>query len=88
MSDAGEEMTSEREEILEVLANRIRTIQTHLEENDPEPDDMEAQRLQIKWTRTLGYLAGQYRQLMKDTDLDEMEEDIDLLQEVAEAKRR
>ena len=77
------EGNSEREEILETLAERIRTIQTHLEESDPDPNDLEAQRLQIKWTRTLGYLAGQYRKLMKDTDLDEMGEDLELLQEAA-----
>ena len=81
------ENASNREEVLEVLADQIRTVEERIEAIDPDPDDLEAQRLQIKWTRTLGYLAGQYRKLMKDTDIDELEEDVELLNKVAEQRK-
>ncbi|WP_202593593.1 hypothetical protein [Halococcus sediminicola] len=78
---------SERKVILDTLAGRIHEIDDRLDQLDPELDDTEAQRLQIRWTRTLGYLAGQYRKLMKDTDIDEMEEDIELLQQISKANQ-
>ena len=76
--------TTEREEILAVLADQIRTVDRRIEEMDPDLGDMEAQQVQIKWTRTLGYLAGQYRKLMKDIDIDDMEEAMKLLQRANE----
>lgn len=83
-----DEPSSEREAILGILADQIRDINDRLEELEPDPDDMEAQRMQIRWTRTLGYLVGQYRKLMKDTDIDEMEEEMDLIQTVIEMDNR
>ena len=74
---------SDRDEILDILAAQIRQAETQIEALDPDPRDFEAQRLKIKWIRTLGYLTGQYRKLSKDTDLDEMEEDVELLQTIA-----
>ncbi|WP_049898909.1 hypothetical protein [Halococcus agarilyticus] len=73
---------SEREAILGILADQIREIDDRLDD-EVDPNDLEAQRMQVKWTRTLGYLAGQYRKLMKDTDIDELEEDVELLETVA-----
>ena len=75
---------TEREVILEIMAKRIREIDERLDRLDPEPDDREGQQQQIKWTRTLGYLAGQYRKLMKDTDIDEMEDTLGMLKEASE----
>lgn len=74
MKVVGGEVTTEisarqrirREKILDILADQIQTVEERIEAVDPDPDDLEAQRPQIKWTRTLGYLAGQYRKLMKD----------------------
>ncbi|WP_256686110.1 hypothetical protein [Halococcus qingdaonensis] len=76
---------SERDAILSILADQIREIDARLDRLDDEidPEDLEAQRMQVKWTRTLGYLSGQYRKLMKDTDIDELEEDVELLETVA-----
>lgn len=37
-----------------------------------EADSPDDQELLIKWIRTLGYLTGQYRKLLKDEDLDEL----------------
>lgn len=74
---------TDREVVLELVADRIAEIDGLLDELDPDPDDLEAQRLQIRWTRTLGYLTGQYRKLMKDKDIDQLDEDIELLSRVA-----
>ena len=81
---------SEREAILSILAERIRAVDARLDRLDEEvdPDDLEAQRMQVKWTRSLGYLAGQYRKLMKDTDIDELKEDVELLEQAADRNNR
>lgn len=70
---------TEREEISSILAARIRAIDERLEEPDAEAEMDE--ELQIRWTRTLGYLTGQYRKFMKDTDIDELEENLELIEE-------
>lgn len=70
---------TEREEIRSILAARIRAIDERLEDIDAEAGMDE--EVQIRWTRTLGYLSGQYRKLLKDTDINEMEEDLELLKE-------
>ena len=81
---------SEREAILSILAERIRAVDARLDRLDEEvdPDDLEAQRMQDKWTQSLGYLAGQYRKLMKDTDIDGLKEDVKLFESVAELDDR
>lgn len=77
---------SEREEILEILASRIREIDNRLDELDPDPDDLKAQQLQIKWTRALGYLGGQYRKLVNDRDLDEMEQNMETFEHMVKSR--
>ena len=81
---------SEREAILSILADQIREIDARLDRLDDEidPEDLKAQRMQVKWTRTLGYLSGQYRKLMKDTDIDELEEDVELLEKISDMNDR
>lgn len=76
----------EREEVLEILASRIREIDNRLDTLDLDPDDLEAQQLQIKWTRALGYLGGQYRKLVNDRDLDKMEQDIEAFRDIARVR--
>lgn len=73
--------TTEREEVLSILAETIRDVHDEVEARDPE--EIDAEKLHIRWVRTLGYLSGQYRKLMKDTDIDEMEEDLQFLETVA-----
>lgn len=75
---------SERDELLEIIADQVREIDGLLAEYDPDHDDIEAQRLQIRWIRALGYLSGQYRQLMKDSDLDDMRMELDAINEIRE----
>lgn len=76
---------SERDEILSVLAQTIQAIHAQIEamEWDESPENQE---LAIKWIRALGYLAGQYRKLMKDTDIDEMESELSLLEAATEVR--
>ena len=69
---------TDREAVLERLADTIEL--THDRVESLEVDSHEDQELQIKWIRTLGYLSGQYRKLLKDEDLDEMAEELELLQ--------
>lgn len=76
------ETDTEREEVLSILARQIRAINERIQEYDikESPDEQTL----IKWTRTLGYLSGQYRKLMKDTDIDEMEADLEFLKQAKE----
>lgn len=76
------ETDTEREEVLSILARQIRAIDERIQKYDIE-EGADEQTL-IKWTRTLGYLSGQYRKLMKDTDIDEMEADLEFLKQAKE----
>ena len=83
-ADADNADRSDRDEILGILSQNIQFIHGHLQAMDLE--STEDQELAIKWMRTLGSLAGQYRLLTKDTDLDEMESDLELLQAAKEVQ--
>lgn len=41
--------------------------------------DPENERVRQGWFKTVGYLAGQYRQLVRDRDLEEMQADLENL---------
>lgn len=75
---------TDREVVLALLAENIES--THERIDEFEAETPEEQELLIKWIRALGYLAGQYRKLLKDEDLDELRETADLL-EAAERRR-
>jgi hypothetical protein len=77
---------TEREEILTLLADTIRM--THVRIERFEAETPEEQELLIKWIRALGYLSGQYRTLLRDEDLDVLEEDVDLLKMVSGLEER
>jgi hypothetical protein len=77
---------TDREAILELLADTIRTTHDRIERSEAETP--EEQELLIKWIRALGYLAGQYRKLLKDEDLDVLEEDVDLIKTVTDFEER
>lgn len=76
--------STDREKVLGLLADTIDS--THGRIDDFEADTIEEQELLIKWIRTLGYLSGQYRKLLKDSDLDELQEDIGLLETVTDLR--
>ncbi|WP_336361974.1 hypothetical protein [Halalkalicoccus salilacus] len=74
------ESDTDREEVLSILEDAIHDVRARTKERAVEtPED---ERMLIKWYRTLGTLSGQYRMLQRDTDIDEMEADLELLQEV------
>jgi len=68
---------TDREEVLALLADTIETTHDRIAAFEAESPD--EQELLIKWIRTLGYLSGQYRKLLKDEDLDEMAADLEML---------
>lgn len=45
-----------------------------------EPSTMEEEQLQLRRYHELGYLANQYRKLKKDTDISEMDERLELIE--------
>ena len=73
--------STDREKVLDLLADTIE--ESHSRIDAFEADTIEEQELLIKWIRTLGYLSGQYRKLLKDSDLDELQEDVGLLEMAA-----
>jgi hypothetical protein len=77
---------ADREEILSILKDAIQDVRDRT--NSREVETPEDERMLIKWYRTLGSLTGQYRQLQKETDLDEMQETIELLEEATDTKER
>ncbi|WP_265110755.1 hypothetical protein [Halosolutus halophilus] len=77
---------TDREDVLALLADTIEATHTRIAATEAET--VEEQELQIKWIRALGYLVGQYRQLLKDEDLDEMATELDLLRRAADLDER
>lgn len=75
---------TDRDEILSILAEQIRSI--HHRIDTYEVEGRADEQLLIKWTRTMAYLTGQYRKLIKDTDIDEMEEQLAVIEAAADLK--
>lgn len=65
--------------ILETLKRGIDDLQQDIKIAEPEMP--EEHRLQLRRYRELGYLANQYRKLQHDTDLDEMDQRMQLLED-------
>lgn len=79
-SDLPDLAGGDREEILAVLDDLIQ--EAHDKAANGRVRDAENEKVRQGWFRTVGYLAGQYRQLKKDEQLDEMQAELDLLKEV------
>lgn len=79
MQQSGEDQT-DREEILSMIHETMEDLHDRI--LSATVDSMEAEELHLKRVRTLGYLANQYRKLKRDTDIDEMEDDLELLKTV------
>lgn len=69
---------STRDAILEMLKEGMNDLSAAIETAEPAPPKEE--KLQLRRYHELGYLANQYRKLQHDTDLDEMNERLDLLE--------
>lgn len=68
----------ERDDVLTMLGETMQDVRDRIAASDPETPEEE--RLLIQWVRAQGYLAGQFRTLKADTDLDEMEDHLELLE--------
>ena len=73
----------QREAILEMLVDAMEELGRQLETADMDATD-EAQ-LYLQQVHELGYLANQYRKLKRDTDLEEMAGEIELLRDDTDA---
>lgn len=81
-SDDPEESELDREEVLSILEDAIHDVRHRTKERNVEtPED---EQMLIKWYRTLATLSGQYRMLQRDTDIDEMEAELELLQKATD----
>jgi hypothetical protein len=68
-------MAAGREEMLELLEDGIR--EAHRKVESGRVYDEEKERVRQGWIRVLAYSVGQYRQLVKDKDIEEMKERLD-----------
>ena len=67
----------DRDDVLAMLGETMQDVRERIEASDPQTPEEE--RLLIRWVRTQGYLAGQYRLLKADSDIDEMEDSLELI---------
>lgn len=72
----------DREDVLALLEDGL--DEAHAKVTAGRVYDAENEKVRQGWMRTLGYLAGQYRQLKKDQDLEEMNERLERLEEAQE----
>ena len=69
----------DREEVLELLEEVLE--EAHRKATDGRVRDAENEKVRIQWIKAVGYLVGQYRQMVKDKDLEEMQEEINRLKD-------
>lgn len=69
----------DREEVLELLEDVLE--EAHRKAVDGRVRDAENEKVRIQWIKAVGYLVGQYRQLVKDKDLEELQEEVEYLKE-------
>ena len=69
----------DRDAVLAMLDDGIR--EAHRKVESGRVYDPQNEKVRQGWLRTLGYLAGQYRQLMKDKELEELQREVELLKE-------
>ena len=72
------EAADSREHLLELLEGAL--DEAHRKAESGRVYDAENEKVRQGWFRTLGYLTGQYRQLLNDRDLEEMEERLEALE--------
>ena len=68
----------DREEMISLLEDGIE--EAHRKVTNGRVRDAKNEKVRIQWIRALAYAAGQYRQLKKDQDLEEIEERIERLE--------
>lgn len=86
-ADAGDTETvqpADRDEMLDLLESGVR--EAHRKASSGRVYDAENERVRQGWIRVLAYSVGQYRQLRKDKDYDEMEERLERIEEDREVQ--
>jgi len=73
------EQPPDRQEVLSLLEDGI--SEAHQKVTSGRVYDESNEKVRIQWIRALAYAAGQYRQLMKDKDLEEMQERLEAIEE-------
>jgi hypothetical protein len=68
----GEQM--DREEVLDLLEDVLE--EAHRKAINGWVRDAENEKVRIQWIKAVGYLVGQYRQLVRDKDLEELKEEV------------
>lgn len=69
-----------REKMLTYLDDAVR--EAHRKVESGRIYDVENEKVRIQWVRALAYAAGQYRQLLCDHELEEMNERLEHLEEL------
>jgi hypothetical protein len=85
MATSHGEVTSEagsRREILEMLRSGMDDLSETIAIT--EPTTLDEERLQLRRYHELGYLTDQYRKLMRDTELDEIQERLEIFEAESE----
>ena len=83
-SPSDDEPKADRDEMLSLLADRVRALDATIDAHDP--DSLDEEKLQLQRIQTVGSLTNQYRKLLKDTDIDEMEDELEFLQEAVDVR--
>lgn len=68
-----------REDVLDLLEDVME--EAHRKAINGRVRDAENEKVRIQWIKAVGYLAGQYRQLVRDKDLEELQAEIEALKE-------
>jgi hypothetical protein len=73
-----------RDDVIQILLRVIGDLAMRIDNQNPESTD--EHQLYLDQVRTLAQLAGQYRLLTRDTELDEIQDDLELLREAKEVR--
>lgn len=75
---------TDREEIETLLVKTIRSLHARIQAEADTSLEPDAERLQLERIRTLAHVTSQYRLLVQDADVDEMDAELDLLADVVD----
>jgi hypothetical protein len=64
----------DREEVLDLLEEVLE--EAHRKATNGRVRDAENEKVRIQWIKAVGYLVGQYRQLVRDKDLEELKAEV------------
>jgi hypothetical protein len=80
VTDDGDPLAAaSRDEVLDILEDAVR--EAHRKVESGRVYDAENEKVRIQWIRALAYAAGQYRQLLRDRELDELRERMDEIEQ-------